>query len=158
MATANILTLADAIVSAINTAWTGKGANDSVSRVYLAPVSVDDLDSLTGRKVYVFPGPYDNGLANRGEDEWTYTLGILIVERYTDAGDPTTAWIDDRVDFVEGTVGETIDYNGRTLLSISSRRIWTESIEVETYNLESLNQKKIFWSVLTAVFKELKAG
>lgn len=155
MASAKILTLCDSLVSAINTAWTGKGADDSVSRVYIAPVTVDELSSLTGRKVFVFPGPYESGLENRGEDQWSYTIGILIVERYTAAGDPTAAWIDDRVDFVEGTVSDTIDYTGRSLLSISGRRLWTESIEIETYSLETLNQKKIFWSELTAVFKEL---
>ncbi len=158
MPDARIIEVTDALVSAINTAWTGQGADDAVSREYLAPVSVEDLDSLTGRKVYLFPGPYDSGLANRAEDEWAYTIGILVVERYESAGDPPKAWLDARVYFTEAIVGAAVDYSGRTLLAIGTRRLWTESVEVETYSLDTLNQKKLFWSELTVVLKENAAA
>jgi hypothetical protein len=154
MASAKILTLIDTLVTEIDTAWT-QGASDTITRKYLASVSTEELSSLTGRHVILFPGTYVNEPATRGEDQWTYTIHVLIVERFTAAGEPTVAQMDTLVDFVEATVANTIDYDGRTLLAIGARRIRTESIETETYDVEMLNEKNLFWSELTVVMKEV---
>lgn len=155
MPDARIITVCDALVSAIDTAWTGKGTGDAVFRVYLAPVTVEELNSLVGRQVYVFPGAYSKELETRRENRYTLTIGILTIERYTEAGPPPTAWLDDRTAFVEQTVYAAVDYDGRTMLAIGSRRIWTDSIEVETFNLDMLNEKNLFWSELTVTMKEI---
>lgn len=165
MATARVLTLCDALVSAVTAAWTTIVADSgTVTRRYIAPVDVQELNSLTGRHVYVFPGPYDNSPDTRGHDCWVHVIGILVVERYTTlGGEPADAtlrtWLDDRVDFVESTVINTIDYDGRTRLSIgSTRKILTLSIEVETYDVDMLNQQKLFWSEITATFQDYDVG
>lgn len=156
---ARVLTLCDALVSAIDSAWT-QGANDSVSRRYIAPIDIQELSTLAGRHVYVFPGRYDSSPATRGHDAWVHEIGVLVVERYTALGNEpadTTLrdWLDTRVDFVESTVIGALDYDGRTVLAIgSSRNVLTEALEVETYDVEMLNQHKLFWSELTATFRD----
>lgn len=154
MPSAPILTLCDALVGAIREAWQ-PGEPDNVERVYIAPVTADDLPTLLGRRVYVFPGRYTDEPATRGEDLSTYSVGVLIVERILEPGPPTNQWMDDRVDFVEGTIADALDYDGRSLLRIGTREIWTESIDTETFNLEMLNQANLFWSELEVVLKEI---
>lgn len=163
MASAKILTLCDQLVTLIDTAWT-QGASDTITRRYIAPVDSQELSTLTGRHIYVFPGRYDNSPDTRGHDAWVHEVGILIVERYETAGNEpadTTlrTWMDTRVDFVEGTVIAAIDFDGRTKLAIgSTRSILTESIEVSTYDLDMLNQRKLFWCELTATFRDYEVG
>lgn len=163
MATAKILTLCDTLVTEIDTAWT-QGASDTISRRYIAPVNLGELSSLTGRHVYVFPGAYDNSPDTRGHDAWVHEVRIVVVERYETAGsDPagTTikAWVDDRVDFVETKIVETLDYDGRSTLRIgSTREFTTESVEIEVYDPELLNQKDLFVSTVDLVFREYAIG
>lgn len=155
---ANIITVCDALVTAIGTAWTTRVAdNGTVARKYLAPVSVQELSSLTGRKVYVFPGPYSNSLENRAEDAWGYDVGIVVVERYTDAGEPLDAWMDARVLFVEEIVAAACDYP-RSPLAIGSRKLRTEDITTTTYDIPLLNTSNLFWSELQVSLREIKAA
>lgn len=165
MPTCRILTLCDQLVTEIDDDW-AQGASDTVTRRYIAPVNVQELNSLTGRHVYVFPGPYENSPETRGHDAWVHTVGLLVVERYaTVGGEPADTtlrtWLDTRVDFVEGTVINAIDFDGRTSLRIGSpatREILTESITVETYDVDMLNQHKLFWSEIEAVFRDRDIG
>jgi hypothetical protein len=152
---ARIIGVADQLVTEIDTAWT-QGASDTITREYLPSVSIQELSSLTGRHVYVFPLTYDDQPATRAENEYAYTIVIVIVERYTDAaGAATKAWLDTRVNFVHDTVRDAIDFDGRTLLTIGTRRLWTESIETLVYDVDKLNENNVFWSELTVVMKEV---
>ena len=153
----NILTVCDALVTAIDAAWTTKTADSgSVSREYIAPLSTSELSSLTGRKVYVIPGDYVNNPATRKEDQWEYRIGVLVVERYASAGLPSNSWMDTRVDFVENIVANACDYS-HSLLSVSNREVWTESLETQTYNLDLLNESNLFWSETSLVLREIIA-
>jgi hypothetical protein len=115
---------------------------------------VDDLNNLTGRHVYVFPANYSDQLETRGENRFFYTLGVLVVERYTSAGFPTNAWMDALVYFVENTVNNACDYD-RSPLTIGTREIYTEDIQTTVYDLEKLNQKNLFWSELEVTLWEV---
>lgn len=165
-ATSRILTLCDALVTAIDTAWT-QGASDTISRRYIAPIATNELHTLTGRHIYVFPGPYSDEPADRGRDLFRHEIGLIIVERYESlGGDPADTtlrtWVDTRVDFVESTVIAAIDFDGRGAAGVleigSTRNVMTESIEVLTYDEEILNEKKTFLSRLTVNFLDYTVG
>lgn len=156
MPDAKIIEVCDALVTQIGTAWSPTAPN-AVERVYLAPIGVQELSSLTGRKVYVFPALKSDEPATRGEDLKSYTIAIVIVERYTDAGMPTRAWMDALVYFVENTIEGAIDFDGRTLLSINSRELWTQALETSIYDLEMLNEKNLFYSEIEVTMQEILA-
>ena len=156
---AQITTLADALTAAVLAAWNASlvapatvAAPDEVSREYVADV---DLDSLTGRKVYVFSGSdYENGPVTRGEDEWVYRIQAVIVERYAEgAGRPPKAWMDARVEFVQNIVSGTLDYV-RELLSVGGREITTQSNTVSVYDTAKFSEHKCFWSEVVFEFRE----
>lgn len=151
----NILTVCDALVSAIDTAWTTKVADSgATSREYIAPVSTAELSSLTGRKVYVIPGDHVKSAETRGENRWEYRVGVLVVERYISAGLPPKAWMDARVEFVETTIANACDY-WRSLLGISGREVWTELLETKTYDVDLLNESNLFWSEVQLDLREI---
>ncbi len=166
MAKAKIVDLCDQLVSTIATEWGSKGKDDLVERTYLARIGETELDSFLGRRVYVFPGTYDNNPLTRGQDQWQYTVDVLIIERCErvadmDEGDPLNRWLDERLLFVEQTVAEAIDFDGRadnflkfTDSSSIARRVRTLSIETETYDEDLLSQHSIFRSSLKVVLAE----
>lgn len=156
MPDARIITTAEAFKDAISTAWSPSSPN-TISRVYVAPVSIDDLSNLTGRHIYVWPIRYSDQPENRGETRYFMTLGVLIVERYTTAGFPPNAWMDALVYFVENTVKPAVDYDGTAPLAIGSRKVYTEKVDVDVYDAEKLNQKNLFWSELEVELWEVAA-
>jgi len=158
---AQITTLCDALVTQVLAAWntsispSSVSSPDSVSWEFLAEI---DSDTLTGRKVFLFPGPdYSNGPATRGEDEWVYAVAALVVERYTDAGTPTKDWIKERVEFVQDIVSGSLDFV-RSYLDISGREIWTQENTVTVYDPEKLEKQKLFWSEVKFEFREIQPG
>ena len=155
MPDAKIIGVCDGIVSALSTAWVPV-APSTVERDYIAPVSIEDLDTFLGRKVTVFPGPQDDDGENRGEDRLGMTIGVLAVERYTDAGDPPKSWMDERLYWMENTIKGTIKTYRRTPLVISTRRIRLQGpIIIETFQLRARNESKIFWSELEFTMVEV---
>lgn len=156
MADARIVEVIDAVVSRVDAAWTGKGANDSVSRVYLAPLS---LASLTGRKVWFFPVRYGDDTADRGENLTTYTVAAIIAERYEGGeAEPPQEWIDERLAFVEQQVYTECDFGDSVdFLSLdTSRRAWTETIDVAAaYDVELLSKKQVFWCEIEFGLREV---
>jgi hypothetical protein len=137
--------------------WIEAGLNApgdaTVSREYIGPVSVD---SITGRKVFVMPLSYLNNPADRGEDEWVYGVQVTVIEKYTDRGDPTKAWIDERVLFVQQKVSDRCDFV-RTMLVFGTnneRRLLTYANEVAVYDEALLVQNKLFKSDVTFEFRE----
>lgn len=159
MATSRDLTLIDALVDAIDTAW-NPSSPDSVERQYLANISEKDLKDFIGRKVILFPLEYETEDANRSENQYGYGVGVEVLERFEDAGKATDLavkeWLDERLDFVETQLIDALDYGGGGLLAIGSRRLWTESIETPArYDIELLAEKKIFRCSLKFKFREL---
>jgi hypothetical protein len=152
---AEIIEVCDAVVTVLSAAI----ATDAVvERAYL---STDKLDRLDERKVYVFPPKYASTLATRQEDQWTHTVGIRVVDKYPDPGEPTRAWVDDLVNFVRFKVVGTLDVNTKRLTVTGTgddpqnRVAWTLSSDVEVYDADWL-AKGVFVSDMTVEFGDLK--
>ena len=148
----NILTVADVIATRITSGLDG-GDTTTVSRVYNAPTNID---TVSGRKVYVFPVGYSNSPANRAEDSQVYVIHVTILERYTTAGDPTNAWLDARVDFVSEHVVERCDFVRELLTFETTRRLYTISSEVTVYDIDYLTTNKLFLSDVRFEFGEYR--
>ena len=149
---ANILDVCDDVTVALTTA-----VNDitiPVDRLYLAPY---DLATDTSRHVWVFPAQYQPSPATRGEDEWVYTIGVVVAERYTTAGEPTPAWLDDRVTFSEQKVYQPLYDLLRTMRTFgTTRRLWLSTAECRlVYDPDKLSEKKLFWSEFRFEVREI---
>jgi hypothetical protein len=155
VATAPIISLCDALVTALTTGWAPMIPN-AVTRVYQIPVKVE---SLSGRQVWIFPVSYGDEPATRGEDLNSYRVAVVVAERFTDAGDPRTDWVDELVKFVKDEIVDGLEFvrgSDNGMLSISGREIWTaERSEVPVYDVELLTQKKLFWCEIEFVFQEI---
>lgn len=158
MAVARVLTLIDALISEIRTAW-GPSEPDTISREYIGPVNDQELENLIGRHIYAFPGRYDNSPDTRGHDDWVHEVSFIIIERFTDTGDAAlNSWMDDRIDFVQTKVVNSIDFD-RTKLAIgSTRNVMTTALDIDVYDLDLLNRLKIFRSQVDAVFTDRDVG
>lgn len=152
---ANILTACDFIKTAIQTAWSGIGADDSVERVYVAPLK---LEEQLGRHVYVYPLSYGNQPATRGFDDWTYQVGVVVIERYEDAGTPPVNWMDARVDFTQETVFDTLDFTRSPAAVSGGLRMLTQEANCEVYNIDQMIQDKQFRSELRFTFTEIRGA
>lgn len=156
MADARIIQAADAAVALILAGWTGRGADDGAERVYAPPIhlSGDEAPPLAGRRVYVFPGPYSAEQLDRADQWRRYTLRVLAVERYPDAGDPPTGWVDTRVNFVEAKVFNALANQSLKLTGqMTPDPEFTATID-ELCDREILIQHKTFWSYMTFGFVE----
>jgi hypothetical protein len=79
----------------------------TVASTWLARLSFDedDPDQLTsGRRLYVLAAMPQLSALARGYWKNGYTLGVVFVERYTDAGDPPDEWVDGVVKWWEQNV------------------------------------------------------
>lgn len=145
------ISLCDRLVVELAAGW-GPTAPDAVSRVYEAAIPAE---SLTGRKVYVFPVGYGGDPASRGEDWYMHRIAVLTVERYDEAGRPPVAWVDTRADFVHEQVFGVLDFTRGGPLRFDGRTVYTESCsEVPVYDAGMLVTKKVFWSEIEFVFRE----
>lgn len=157
---ARVLDACDAAVTLVASLWTDKGKADAVTRVYAPPVNLtDDSDgALAGRQVFFFPGPYAAGQLARDSQWRKYTVRALVVERYTAAaGGPPTAWVDDRVDFVEATIFNPLADQSKFLVDQMTADPEADpdhaTIDV-LYDVDVLLNHKTFWSVATFRFAE----
>jgi len=160
MADAREIELCDKLVSVVKAAWNPSG-NDSVSQEFLAPVTTSDLKDLVGRKVYLFPGPWSREFADRGEDIEGYQIGAITINRFPEASGPTSAevkaWMREQVYWVQAYLFDLLDYSGRTLLALGSRRFWTQSIDVvQLYDQDELARNNVFRCDLAYQFRELQ--
>jgi hypothetical protein len=155
---ARIVEVRNAVVSRVNNAWVVRGGPDDL---VLAPYRFDiDSGKHKGRKVYVFPSAYTGNPATRSEDQNDYSIVVLIVERYTGAGDPTDVWVDERVEWVEWLLNLLGDVRAERLLSESaSGGLWPETAETTTvYDVEELSEHKLFVSVIHVTYREHTEG
>jgi len=162
VATTPTLKLCDDLVTALTAAWSPVSP-DGVERCYFKRIGdPDDANTkLTGRKVFIFPTAYATAGATRGENEYTHRVSVLTVERFPAAtpGDPTTAWVDDRVDFVHTYVVKGFDYSEDGPPSFN-RKLLTLSAEVaEVCDPEKLvTGNRLFYCLVDLVFSELVAN
>ena len=158
MATSGILTLGDAIVSAVSTLW-NPSAPSAISRVYQIPDSVN-VKSIDGRQVWLFPVEYSDETANRLEDVNTYKFVFVVAEKYASAGNPPVSWVDDRVDWVSDSLIGWIQYgrdDSHPLLSVGTREIFLAEIApVMVYEPDELIKRGMFWCEFEATFQELR--
>ena len=156
-----LLDAADDAVTKLLAAWTAMVAPDEVKVLYAEdiPLTPDDAEVIEGRKVYVLPAGYDAADQYvRTEVLTRYTLGVLVVERFADAGAPPPSWVRERVAFVGRTVFATLRNPG--LVLASTMRPDFESGEPagaadEVYDLAILTRHKAFWSALTFRYVEI---
>lgn len=150
------LLLCDDLVSALQNDWAPTG-NDGVERHYFKRFGDGDDTALKlqGRRVVIFPTGYENSPADRGEDDYTHRVSVLTVERYTDAGDPTRDWIDERVDFVFTRVVQ--GFNWGSAPPDWNKKLLTVSAEVQLCDVEKLvGGGKLFFALVDLVFSELR--
>lgn len=150
-----IAEVCDAIVAGIAASWSPP-AGSGVERVYLAPVNAE---SISGRRVYVFPARYTDEPADRGEQLTGYTIAVLVAERFTDPGQPTVAWVDERVEFVESEIYDLVGNYGSNVpfLEVTGHgKIWAETADATVYDPEMLATKKLFWAELEFTLREIK--
>jgi hypothetical protein len=154
------LTLCNDLVAALLAAWTGRGVNDGAERCYFKRIGDADRPEtkLLGRKVFIFPNAYDNGPADRGEDEFLHRVSALIVERYEDAaGDPPTEWTDARVDFVYEQIVEGFDYSHDGPPSWNKKLV-TLGASVQMCDVEKLATTRLFYSLVEFEFSEIRTA
>jgi len=155
---AEIIEICDAVVSAINpTLPDGLTAE----RFYISPAV--DLSMTEGYKIYVYPTDYSSNLATRDRDLYGHLVGIRIAKRFTDAsGVPSTAWVDECVNFVRFNVVGPIETNTKKLTVESStgnpendRVAFARNSEITVYDPEYL-KNKIFVSEIIIEFGDYK--
>lgn len=153
---ARVLDACDAAVALIAAAWSPP-APSAVTRVYAPPVNLtEDADPpLAGRQVFVFPGPYDAAQLDRAGQWRTYTLRVLVVERYTaGAGPVPAAWLDERVRFAQDAVFNRLADQSLKLVGQMTPDPETPAAVDVLYDPDVLLQHKTFWSVMTFTFVE----
>lgn len=144
---ADVLDLADSIADAIGDSWS-PGVGDTCERVYRFTLN---LEEMTGRYVYVLPSAYGfPEPLTRSQDTEELTVSVVVAERYTDPGPVPTEWVDVRVDFVETHVIGLDDSRAPDLPG--GFYAWSSEVN-PVYDLEELNQRNLFLSVVNLTFR-----
>ena len=147
-----LLEVADIAAAAVSTAWSPT-APDSVSREY---GDEEPAATFTGRRVYVFPmGDGEVERISRTEVEWYYKLAIVSAEKYTGAGLPTKAWMDERVEWAGDKVYDVLNVDRQSEFLGTPATLYTQSIDrSEAYDFD-LYRKGFFWCVIEVELREL---
>lgn len=112
---ARIIEIADDIKATIEN-WWRPNRPSRVERRYLPRTTQPGPAGfwLDGRRVYVMAtGPVEGIAITRADDDTTFTLWVVISEKYPKAGEPPTEWVDERVNWVDSLIKEVLD-NPRT--------------------------------------------
>ncbi len=152
-----VIQLADAVAAAILSAWNASssppGVSDAVARVYEVPIAdAEYLDSLTGRKVWVFPAEYGRAGLTRHQDNFHPKIAVVIAERYTDEAPVPTAWLDVRTEFVEQVVFLPIADPRRAQI-LTGVTPEDDGANVVVYDAELLVMQKLFLSMVTVQYR-----
>lgn len=101
MAVARLIEIGDTLAGVIRTYLAGRDITCRVERVWQITVTDDDLAAWKAAAaeftVFVIPGDESREMATRGMDTAKYPFTVVFVQQYTAQGDPTTAWLDDRI-------------------------------------------------------------
>lgn len=157
-------TIRDSIVAAIQAAWSPT-APDDVTGLWATDVVLDPDKGadrlLTGRQVFVIVASQSQPrLLDRAGSLRRYVVGVLVAERYTaGAGPVPTAWVDERIEFCEAKVLDTLA-NLNLVLSDGAVRLMFE--EEQSLDLlcdrNMLQHNQTFWAVGTFVYQQVVAN
>ncbi len=103
---ARIMDLAAGVAAYLQASW-NPAAPDLVHAVWYERFSLNPSDPdrlLTGRRVAAIPALPELAAMTRGLRWNKYTVGVVLVERYADAGVPTDDWIGERAAWWEANV------------------------------------------------------
>lgn len=160
---ARVLTLADALVAVVTAAWVsyngGPTGGDAVSRDWPDEIGVDadQANVVQGRQVLLFAEAYSAPeLADRADLLKQYRVAWLVVERYTDPGTPTKAWVDARVDFVEAVLFDVLRDPYLTVASTFTPDPDVPAEVGEAVAIDVLRKDKLFFSYGAVTFCELE--
>lgn len=171
MAATGITAVKDALVARIDANWV------TLAAAQLTPPAADqrarqsdqdevigrarfDLDagSLRGRKIVVFRGGRADEPASRSEDQYDYLLALWVVERYTDPGDPSEEWIDERVEWCEWLLTLIGSPRRPPLLADANNPnagLWPQVAAIEeVYDEQELSENKLFLATLSVTYRE----
>lgn len=151
------LTLCDQLVAALLASWTDRGTDDGAERAYFKRfgTSQDPVANLKGRRVVIFPAGYDNGPADRGEDEYEHRVTVQVLEPFEGEGDPDVDWVDARVDFVFELIVQGFDFSRES--PAWNPKLWTKTAEVRIADAGHLsNGTKVFFSQVDLAFGEIR--
>lgn len=150
---ADVLTLADALVTEIAAAFAGASVTADVTREYEIQY---DLGKFTGLKVHVFPTAYlTPESATRAEDYVDAECVVVTAERYTANGKPTKAWLDTRVGYVDQYIFDLVRQIEQPLVGGS---FWNRRADVAcVFDLKMLRQHKVFWSEVEVTYRRLRS-
>lgn len=112
-----------------------------------------DADDLPAGIIYVliwFESYSDGGPDTRGEDIRDYRLCFLIVQRYGEAGEPTTAWRRERTAWVDTCVVESLS-DPRVRLDTTAYAL---SLDEVAYDQEELLERKLFWTKVSITVRD----
>lgn len=157
---ADIIILADSIVSGLQESLPGpfpEGEEITVERAYEVAY---DLGEVMGRKIIIFPLVYsDEGPATRREGYYDVRLSIVYLYRYIGDLDDNQRvpkdWIDVQAAFVEQKLFNVL--SDSQLRFGESGEYWAQNAAVTAvYDFPRLSQHKVFWSELEITFRKTK--
>lgn len=151
MADARIIEVCDEVVAYLQTTW--GDAQTTITREYLPDFFTHEF---TGPAVYVFPASYSQtDIVTRASDEISNRVSVVFAEKYTDAGKPTTAWIDARVRTVEQKIYKPLGDHRTEAIS----GLWPETAEVlSVYDYDFLQGASLFLSEVEIDLREVVEG
>lgn len=150
MADARVVEIAKAVAAAI-------AAKFPTETVSFAFVTADEISTITTRKIYVFPGAYgEPEPATREKKFRDSTVGVMILNRHTDAGALSPDWVGEQMLFVESLwefAGDETDED----LGAAIGDAWPNTSEVTLpYDDDRLEEMKLFQSEFTVTYRELR--
>ena len=149
MADARIIDVCDEIVAYLTTNWVGTAP--TIERTYLPDFIAEEF---TGPKVYVIGTAFPQvEMLDRTGDIDAYVVSVIYAEKSTDAGTPTTAWIDERMNRVDEQIYDRLKEHRVVLLD---SKLWPESADVTTlYDYDFLKERNLFLSEVVFEFREV---
>lgn len=149
MPDARVVELAAAVSAAIAAKFPGETVSDEF-------VTDDDIADVTGRKIYVFAGPYgETESATRTEKFRDSTLSVMVINRHTTEGPLTKAWIKEQMAFVESVWLFTGDERDEDLAEAIGNA-WPHTTEVTLpYDDDLLREAKLFQSEYEVTYREV---
>lgn len=151
--------LADRVVEALTALRpTEDAAGTTVEKLYLQQILDREYQAtIAGRLVLVVPmGKRQVEGATRGQDEWGWDIRVLVIRRYTEAGDVPAAWTKIETIWVEENVLEALGDARREDFpkTLADLDFYPDEAEVEEfYDEDLLLRDKLFFSSVMFLFR-----
>jgi hypothetical protein len=137
---------------------------DTVEGAYAAR---DQLETLDGKRVRVFPAKYgDAERLARWRVMKEYTIAVVVEIPYTAAASPLAvgavppAWVDQQVGWVEANIFDPLNttfVHAADGLLLDSLTCWTCTV-TGVYDPVRLAEEKVFVSILEIAYRESETG